>query len=142
MEKAQSGNKVKVSYMGILEDGTVFHQSNNDLPLEFTIGSHQLLPDFEETVVGMKIGETKKVTIEPQRAYGIYSEKNVAQIPRDKLPDSFNLVIGNELKSTDEEGNTIIVTVKDITDSMVIIDGNHPLAGKNIIFEITLNDIL
>ena len=142
MGKAQKGDTVKVSYTGTLQDGTVFDRSNEDTFCGFTIGNEQLIPGFEQAVIDMEIGETKNVTIPASEAYGEYSGENVVEVTRSRLPDTIIPKIGQRLEVQDRHSDPIIVTIKDITPNTVILDANHVLAGKDLTFEITLQEIV
>ena len=142
MSKAQLGDTVKVMYIGSLDDGTVFDQSKEDAPIQFTLGQQQLIPGFELAVIDMEIGETKKVTIPAQEAYGEHQEESVVEVTRSRLPDNLEPQIGQRLEVQDKDGNPLIVTISNLTDSTVTLDANHPLAGKDLTFEITLTEIV
>ena len=142
MSKAQLGDTVKVMYIGSLGDGTVFDQSKEDAPIQFTLGQQQLIPGFELAVIDMEVGETKKVTIPAQEAYGEHQEESVVEVTRSRLPDNLEPQIGQRLEVQDKDGNPLIVTISNLTDSTVTLDANHPLAGKDLTFEITLTEIV
>ncbi len=136
MSEVQKGNKVKVHYRGYLQDGTLFDSSYDSDPLEFTVGNNEVIPGFENAVVGMAVGETKRVTIAPQDAYGEYNEMAKIEVPRDQIPQHINPEIGMMLQLTTPENNQVLVRVTDMNDEMVVLDANHPLAGKELTFEI------
>jgi peptidylprolyl isomerase len=142
MSKAQLGDTVKVMYIGSLDDGTVFDQSKEDAPIQFTLGQQQLIPGFELAVIDMEVGQTKKVTIPAQEAYGEHQEESVVEVTRSRLPDNLEPQIGQRLEVQDKDGNPLVVTISNLTDSMVTLDANHPLAGKDLTFEITLSEIV
>lgn len=141
MKQAIVGNKVKVHYKGLLDDGTVFDSSHDGDPLEFTIGGKQVIPGFEDTVIGMNIGETKTSRITSDQAYGPHIEEMVVVVDRNQLPANLEPTIGQLLRFRQNDGGFIEVTVIDVSDSSVTFDGNHPLAGKDLIFEIQLVEI-
>jgi FKBP-type peptidyl-prolyl cis-trans isomerase 2 len=141
MAEAQSGDTVKVHYKGTLEDGTVFDDSHGDEPIEFTIGNEELIPGFEEAVIGMSPDESREVTIEPEDAYGDRREDLVAAIDRDELPDDMDIEEGQHLRMEGQDGQTMIVRVVELEEETVTLDGNHPLAGKNLTFDIELLEI-
>ena len=135
---AKDGNTVKVHYTGKLDDGTTFDTSVESEPLEFTIGAGQMIPGFEGAVRGMQVGQVKTVTIPAEEAYGSHNEDMVLVVERDKLPDNLNPVVGQQLQMQQENGNTAVVVVTDVSDTTITLDANHPLAGKALTFEIEL----
>ena len=139
--QAKTGDTVKVHYTGTLEDGSVFDTSLDREPLEFTLGQGQLIPGFEQAVIGMRIGESKTVNIPVDLAYGPYNDELISVIDRDKLPEGMNPEVGQQLLAQQPDGQTGIVTVIDISETSVTIDANHPLAGKDLTFEIELIEI-
>ena len=142
MAKAKQGDKVRVHYTGKLEDGSVFDSSANRDPLEFTIGSGDLIPGFEEGVIDMDAGEKKNVTITPEQAYGPYRDEMVVEMDRKQFPADIDPEVGQQLKLSQMDGSTCIVMVKKISESSITLDANHPLAGKTLIFEIELLEII
>ena len=141
MKKAEKGDKVKVHYKGTLEDGTVFDSSENRDPLEFTIGSGQLIPGFDKGVTGMEINEKKTINIPAAEAYGERKDNLVLDIPKADLPEGLSPEEGQQLQMKNQEGQSFVVTVTDIQDSSITIDANHPLAGKDLTFDIELVEI-
>ncbi len=136
--QVKDGNTVQVNYTGKLADGTIFDSSVGRTPLEFTLGSGQLIPGFEKAVLGMKVGEKKTVTIPANEAYGPYRDNLVMEISRGQLPSGMTPQIGQGLQSTQDDGSILIATITKVTDTTVTIDANHPLAGKDLTFEIEL----
>lgn len=136
MTAAQQGNTVKVHYTGKLEDGSVFDSSLQRDPLEFKIGEGQIIPGFEKAVVGMETGQNKTVQIEPDDGYGPRHEEMVQVVDRSQIPSNISLEIGAQLQANHPEGGPIILTVTDLTEADVTLDANHPLAGRNLTFEI------
>ena len=141
MVEAKQGDTVKVHYKGTLEDGTVFDDSHDREPLEFTIGDGDIIPGFEDAVVGMEPGEEQTAEIESDDAYGPRRDDLVASVDRDELPDDLDPEVGQNLELQQENGESMVLTVKDIDESSVTLDGNHPLAGKDLTFGIELVDI-
>ena len=141
MAQAKSGDTVKVHYAGKLEDGTEFDSSAGRDPLEFTLGEGGLIPAFEQAVVGMAAGETKTLAIASEEAYGPHREEMVQQVERSQIPDSLELDRGMQLQATRAGGEAVVLTVIEFTDEMVTVDANHPLAGKDLTFEIELVSI-
>ena len=143
MAQAREGDTVRVHYTGRLEDGTVFDSSANNDPLQFTIGQHQMVPGFEEAVVGMEAGEAKSVKIPPGKAYGPRHEEMVLITDRKEIPPHVNLEVGRTLRvGQGGQGPTLTFTVTDLTESSVTLDANHPLAGRELVFDIQLIEVL
>ena len=141
MAQAQNGNTVKVHYTGRLNDSTVFDSSLKREPLEFTIGDGRILPAFETGLVGMEIGQTKRIDIPAAEAYGVRDEKQIQKVKREQLPPEFNSEIGKQVRLTDENGQDMVVMVVASDEETVTLDANHPLAGQDLSFEIELVEI-
>ena len=141
MTKAKTGDKVKVHFEGYLEDNTVFGSTTDEEPFEFTIGEKNMMPGFENAVIGMQKGETKTITLSPEEAYGSHKKELVHVMDRSSFPQEINLEIGKRLQVRTQDGKYVIVTIKDVTDGSIIIDENDPLAGKTLIFKIELVEI-
>lgn len=141
MAEAKRGDTVSVHYTGKLEDDTVFDSSTGGDPLSFEIGSGQIIPGFEKGVIGMAPGDTKTVTIAPEQAYGPYRDDQIIEVEREKLPDDIDPEIGQRLQVQQHNGQTAVVTIKEISDDVVKLDANHPLAGQELTFEIELVDV-
>ena len=139
--QAQNGDIVQVHYTGTLENGTVFDTSEGREPLNFTLGEGQMIPGFEQAVLGMKIGESKNFTIPADEAYGPYSDDMVQIINREELTDIPNPEVGQQLYGSQTDGTTITGTITNVTDTTVTVDFNHFLAGKDLTFEIELMSI-
>lgn len=141
MTEAKVNDTVKVHYTGHLCDGTVFDSSFNREPLEFTIGQKMVIPGFEKEVIGMTVGDTKTVSITSADAYGPYLEDLVGSIKRTQIPPNIDLQVGDVLQMHTPDGGHMSVLVKALTDETVTLDANHPLAGKDLAFEINLLEI-
>ena len=141
MRQAKYGDTVKVHYTGKLEDGTVFDSSIDRDPLQFTLGEGQVIPGFEQAVVGMNLGESKTVTISMDEAYGPHREEMVVMVERNKFPEHMQLEGGQQLQIRQDDGQIIFVIVADVSESSVTLDANHPLAGKDLTFDIQLIEI-
>ena len=141
MSQAKKGDSVKIHYTGTLEDGTVFDSSAGRDPLVFTIGGGQVIVGFDEAVQGMAIGDKKKVTIPSHKAYGEKNEELVIQVPRDQVPPDLNPEVDQKLQMGGPNGELVVVTVVEVTDEVVILDANPPLAGKDLIFDLELVEI-
>ncbi len=142
MAKAKLGDTVKVHYTGRLEDGREFDSSVGGEPLEITLGSRQVIEGFENGVVGMEVDETRSLTISSEQAYGPYHEELALDVPLDQFPPNIKPEVGLQLQLTQPDGRPILVMVTEVTDSMVTLDANHPLAGKDLIFDIRLVEIV
>jgi len=136
--QAKNGDTVQVNYTGKLADGTVFDSSVGREPLEFKLGAGQMIPGFEKAVLGMKVGEKKTVTIPAEEAYGPYRPELTAEIPRTQLASGVTPQVGQQLQSKRNDGSIVAVVVTKVTDTTISVDGNHPLAGKDLTFEIEL----
>lgn len=141
MAQAQQNTTVKVHYTGKLDDGTVFDSSREREPLEFRVGEGQIIPGFEQAVVGMSPGEKKTAKIEPEDAYGQPVAERIASMPKDNLPDDLEPEVGMQLQARDNQGQTIPVRITEVDGDSVTIDANHPLAGETLTFEIELLDV-
>jgi len=138
---AQQGDIVKVHYTGSLSDGEVFDSSEGSEPLEFQIGSGQVIPGFELAITGMAPGESKKFTIPAQEAYGDRDDSMIVSFPINMLPEGFEAEIGSQLDLEDEEGNQIPALIIDLDEEKILLDANHPLAGEDLTFEIQVVSI-
>ena len=141
MSTAKSGDLVKVHYRGTLQDGTVFDSSYEGEPLEFTLGQGQIIPGFEQAVQGMTPGDSKTVQVEQDQAYGNYDESKLINVQRANLPENIQPEEGMVLQVNSQDNETFYVTVNEVKDEEVVLDGNHPLAGKDLTFEIELVDL-
>jgi peptidylprolyl isomerase len=141
MAQAKVGDKVAVHYTGKLDDGTVFDSSEGNDPLQFAIGGGQLIPGFEQAVVGMSPGESKTATIPADEAYGSYHPEMVLVVDRQQMPADMPVSVGLQLQIQQQSGQTIPVIVTDVSGSQVTLDANHPLAGEDLTFEIQLVEI-
>ena len=138
MSQAQYGDTVKVHYTATLDDGNVLTSTAKDQPLEFTLGREHVIEDFEKTVLGMNLGETKSTKVRGGKLFGEYQEDNIVEIDRVNL-DSAQLEIGKRIKIP---GQRFTVKVLDFSESKVLVDANHPLADRKLIFSIHLVDIV
>jgi peptidylprolyl isomerase len=150
MVRAKAGDKVKVHYTGRLEDGTVFDSSTcvdeggcecSSGPLEFVVGEGSVIPGFDQAVVNLAPGECKTVTIPVAQAYGERNEEMVAVVNRTDLPADLNPELGMQLEVTQEEGGSFSVLVTELNEQTVTLDANHPLAGRELTFDIQLLEI-
>ncbi len=143
MAQAKPGDKVRVHYIGTLEDGSVFSSTyEEDEPFEFTIGEENLLKSFDNAVTGMNVGDTKTISVPPEDGYGEYKKEFVFRTERAQFPADLELDLGKRLQIRLADGKTVIATVQAITDDSVLLDANDPLAGKTLTFKIELLEIL
>ena len=138
---AKSGDQVSVHYKGTLDNGEVFDSSEGRAPLNFTLGTGQVIAGFDDAVEGMAEGETRTVRIPPEEAYGGRDEDLIRVIARGELPKGMNVEIGQMLRARDNQGGSMRLTVVEFDDDNVTLDGNHPLAGQALTFEIRLVSI-
>jgi len=141
MSCAKTGNRVKVSYTGAFEDGTVFDSSENHGPLEFTLGNGEVILGFEEAVLGMNQGDRKKETIPAEKAYGPYIEELVVDVDKAQFPPDMNPEVGQNLDVNQEDGSVMSVRISVISGDKVTLDANHPLAGVTLVFDIELLEV-
>jgi peptidylprolyl isomerase len=137
-QTAKSGDRVQVHYTGTLGNGEVFDTSRDGDPLEFELGSNQVITGFEQGVTGMRIGETKIIEIEPADAYGERVDALVQQVPRSGINLETEPQAGMNLVLQLADGNQIPVRLTEVTDEFVTLDANHPLAGERLIFDVEL----
>ncbi len=138
MTEVKSGDTIRVHYTGTLEDGAVFDSSKEKDPLEFTVGGGNLIPGFENGVIGMKIGDTKKVTIPAEEAYGPRQDDMVIKIDRKEFPQNITPEVGMPLQMQKPDGGEINVIITGVETDSVTLDANHPLAGETLIFELEI----
>ncbi len=139
----KKGDKIKVEYEGTLDDGTVFDSTEkHGKPLEFEVGAGQVIKGFDEAVIGMEKGEEKTVKIEPKDAYGEHNPELVKKVPKEVIKSDVEIKPGMFLIMTAPDGRQFPALVKEITDKEIVLDLNHPLAGKTLNFRIKIIDIL
>jgi FKBP-type peptidyl-prolyl cis-trans isomerase 2 len=139
MSKVESGNTVKVHYTGTFEDGQVFDSSlERNEPIAFTVGSNQVIPGFENAIMGMTVGESKKVTLTPEEGYGNIIDEMIQEVPKQFVPET--VTVGEMLTTQSEQGQFNVV-VREVKDETVILDANHPMAGKTLVFELEVVEI-
>lgn len=142
MPQAAKGDKVRVHYTGRLDDETVFDSSLDREPLEFTLGAGQVIPGFEDAVIGMEPGDSQTTRIPPERAYGTRAEELEIHVESGALPDGLEVSYGDQLRMRTRDGREVPVTVVDVRDDGIVVDANHPLSGKALTFEIELLEIV
>ena len=139
---AQTGNTVSVHYKGTFDDGTVFDSSHSrGEPMTFTVGSGQLIEGFDSAVPGMTIGEVKTVSLTPAQGYGERSEEAVQEVPKTSFPNDFEFQEGQIVHAQNPDGTSFQAVLGAVGTDSVMVDMNHPMAGKNLNFEIELVDI-
>ena len=141
MVQAKPGDTVKIHYIGKLDDGTVFDSSANREPLEFTLNEGQVIPGFDQAVMGMSPGESKTEKIPMDQAYGPRIPEMVIEVNRQQMPPDLEPEGGQQLQLQQANGQTIPVLVTEVTESKVTLDANHPLAGEDLTFDIQLVEI-
>lgn len=142
MNKAKSGDKVRIHYTGKLDDGTQFDSSAGREPLEFDLGGGGVIPGFDSAVDGMAVGESKSVKIESEQAYGPRHEELIQDVPKSELPDDIEISVGLQLQAQSPEGQVMRFVIAAITEEVITLDGNHPLAGQTLNFDIELVEIV
>ncbi len=142
MVQAKSGDTVKVHYTGTLNSGQIFDSSKDREPLQFTLGTGMVIPGFDAAVTGLTIGESVTATIPVEDAYGAYNSEMVANIEKKNIPADFELGVGQRLQMQAPGGEAMAVTITDIQGETVTLDGNHPLAGQDLTFELELVEIV
>ncbi len=142
MSNAKSGDTVKIHYTGTLDDGSQFDSSAGRDPLEFEVGSGQVIPGFDKAVEGMAVGDSKNVRIEPDEAYGPRHEQLVQEVDRSLLPDDLDPREGMTLQSNSPDGQTMQFMVTAVAEETITVDANHPLAGQALSFDIELVEIV
>jgi len=138
MKRIQEGSLVRFHYTGYFPNGEVFDTSEGMEPLEIQVGFNQIIPGLENQMIGMVEGEKKEIFVPYQDAYGEYREDLVVRVPRANLPEGFPAQPGLLLELQGEDGSPFTVTISDVTEEEIVLDANHPLAGKDLIFRIEI----
>ncbi len=142
MQQVKNGDTVKVHYQGRLTDSTVFDSSEGRDPLEFEVGAGQVIKGFEDGVLGMEVGQKRTIEIPVDDAYGPADPQMLMEFPIDRLPKDLKPEVGMQLTMRDNAGNPIPVVVAEVKPDAIIIDGNHPLAGEDLVFDLELVEIV
>ncbi len=142
MTQVKTGDTVRIHYTGTLETGETFDTSSGRDPLEFVVGSGQIIPGLDKALPGMAIGESKTVAVPCAEAYGETNPEARQDVPRDSIPAEIPVDPGTQLQMQTQTGQVIPVTVAEVTDEVVVLDANHPLAGKDLTFQIELVDVI
>ena len=141
MSTAVTGNKVKIHYTGTFDDGEVFDSSREAEPLVFEVGAGEVIPGFNNAVVGMRVGEIKKVRLPEEEAYGSYNQEMVFDADPDQFEEGLALEIGQQFKTEMEDGTPLLLTVKSVKGGKITLDANHPMAGKTLNFDLEVIEI-
>ncbi len=141
MQQVKNGDTVKVHYHGKLPDGTTFDSSEGRQPLEFEVGSGMVIPGFDNGVIGMSVGDKKTINIPAEEAYGSVEEDRFMEFPVNRFPPDLKPEVGMALTMSDGSGQQFPVVIADVQDDVVVLDANHPLAGKDLIFDIEMMEI-
>jgi FKBP-type peptidyl-prolyl cis-trans isomerase 2 len=140
--KTQKGSKVKVHYVGTLNDGSEFDNSyKRGATLDFEVGGGQMIKGFDDAVLEMEVGQKKTVTIPPAEAYGEYSDEANIMVPKTNFPENFEFIQGGLVEGSTEAGQPVAALILEIHENEVLMDFNHPLAGESLNFEIELIEI-
>jgi peptidylprolyl isomerase len=140
--EVKNGDKVKIHYTLKAGNGETIESSAGSAPLELKLGEGKMIPGFEKGVIGMKQGESKTITVSPEEAYGLREEKKVFEFSREKAPAAFDPRIGDTVQMHALDGSSFKVTVVDLTEKAFIMDANHPLAGKDLVFDLELVEVV
>ncbi len=142
MTAVAAGSKVRVHYTGTFDDGEVFDSSREADPLEFEVGAGQVIPGFDNAVIGMKVGETKQVRLPENEAYGPYNQEMVFDADPEQFEEGLSPEVGQQFQTQMQDGTPLLLTVKSIEDEKIILDANHPMAGKTLNFDLEVVEIV
>jgi peptidylprolyl isomerase len=141
MSQVKQGDTVRIHYTGTLADGSVFDSSAGRDPLEFTVGTGQIIPGLDGAMEGMSVGEKRLVEVPSDQAYGPVIAEARRAVPREDIPEEVPMETGTQVHAHNEQGQVMTLTIIEITDSHVVLDANHPLAGKDLTFDVELVSI-
>ncbi len=142
MSQVKAGDTVRIHYTGTLSDGTVFDSSVGREPLQFTVGSGEIIPGLDAALPGMDVGDEKTVTVPAEQAYGPHDPTARQEVPRAQVPADIPLDLGTRLQLSTPDGQALPVTVAEVTEEVVVLDANHPLAGKDLTFSVEMLEIV
>lgn len=141
MSQVKQNDTVRVHYTGKLTDGQIFDSSLEREPIEFTMGQGQLIPGFEKGLLDMKVNEKKTIEIPSEEAYGAPREELIQEVDKNQLPDEIKPEPGMGLVSKSPDGREMNLVVKEVKEDSIVVDGNHPLAGKDLVFDLEVVEI-
>ncbi len=142
MTQAKNGDTVRIHYSGTLDDGSLFDTTEGQDPLELKLGEGRILPGFESAIIGLEEGGKRQITISPEEGFGERDEGLVIDVERANIPPHIELEVGGVLQVTAQDGGSRNVIVKDLNETKVTLDGNHPLAGRTLTFDIELVELV
>lgn len=142
MSQVNNGDTVRIHYTGKLPDGTQFDSSADREPLEFEVGSGQIIPGLDRQIEGMAVGENGTLTVPADEAYGPRDENQIQKVARTDLPPELELAVGTNLQATTPDGRQVPLTVVDVNEEEVTVDANHPLAGQDLVFDVEVVEIV
>lgn len=142
MALVKEGDTVRIRYTGKLEDGTVFDSTEGGAPLEFVVGKGEFLAGLEEGILGMAEGDSRTIHIPAEGGYGQHKKERIFEYDRNRLPDDFKPEVGSQMQMYRADGMPVTVKIVGISEQSITMDCNHPLAGKDLIFDITLEELL
>ncbi len=142
MAVAKAGDTVRIHYKGKLEDGSVFDSTEGGASLEFKVGDGEFLAGLEQGIIGMSVGESKTIRLPADQGYGLHQKERVFEYDKSRLPQDLKMEIGQQLQMYRADGLPVTVTIVAVSEKTVTMDCNHPLAGKNLTFDIILEEIV
>ncbi|SON57303.1 FKBP-type peptidyl-prolyl cis-trans isomerase SlyD [Hartmannibacter diazotrophicus] len=142
MTQAKSGDTVRIHYVGKLTDGTEFDSSAGRDPLIFQVGSGQIIPGLDRQIEGMEVGAAQTLTIPADEAYGPHDPAKIQSLPRSTVPEDLDVATGMRLQARTTTGDTIALQVVEVSPETIVVDANHPLAGKDLVFDVELVEIV
>ena len=137
-QTARKGDRVRVHYIGTLDNGRIFDQRDGDDPLELTLGAGEVFPELEEQIIGMQVGEVKNITLAPEQAYGPRKDENLIRVKRELFPATAELRIAQKLAIEIGGGTQRVMRIRAFDEHEVLLDGNHDLAGCELTFALEL----
>ncbi len=141
MAQVKKGDTVKINYRGLLDDGTLFDANEEGESLEVKVGEGNLIPGIESALEGMSVGDTKKISLVAEEAYGPYRDDLCIEIDRDRLDAEIKIEVGQPVQIKNAGEINVVGHFKEVKEETVVVDANHPLAGKNLTFHIELVEI-
>lgn len=142
MARVKEGDKVRINYKGTLEDGTLFDANESGKPFEFEVGGGRVIPGFDRALVGMSPGEVKRVEVAPEDAYGRYRPDLCVEVEKSRIGEEIDLTVGQPVEIRRSGDMSVVGHLKEVRENDVLVDANHPLAGRRLTFDIELVDIM